>query len=203
MSTFAETNSLPRYRRSLSLADRATFWMIALLIVAFIAAFAVLPGCVEKLPAPSAGFGVTMMKAGPARVGVCAPGSAASETRNAIESILSRPSRWSASWCGFGDKTILQCIAATIATKSQASPRCSSPNFSGRSVLFSGAGRLGAHESDTGVYYPPQAAPGNLFSGVRSVPSTAGLQDFEVYRTVAAEAVSSAPEIIIQGRGHA
>jgi len=166
MSTFEKTNSLPRYRRSPSLSDRAAFWVIALLIVAAMAAFAVLPGCVEELPAPSAGFGVTMMKAGPARVGVCAPGSAASETRNAVESILSRPSRWSASWCGFGGTGALQDLATTIAMRSPAAPRCGPQTFSRRPVfVMYGAGRLGAHESNTGAQVRPHAAPGSFPNG--------------------------------------
>ena len=114
----------------------------------------------ETLSAPSADSGKPM-EASPACVGVRTPGSARRENRNAVESILSRPARWSGSWCGFRDETILQGIATMVATKPPASPRCPSAHFPGvTDLVLVGAGRFGAHESNTGVDYPPHAAPG-------------------------------------------
>jgi hypothetical protein len=95
-----------------------------------------------------------------AGLGVGQPRHHGSKTQNAVESILSRPARWSGSWCGFGDKTILQWPAMAVATRSPAAPRCAFGKFPGVTVPHVGADGLGIRESNTAFGYSAHAAPG-------------------------------------------
>jgi hypothetical protein len=118
----------------------------------------------QTLSAPSADFGSTM-EASPVRLGVGAPGSARRENQNAVESILSHDLRWTASWCGFADKTILQGIATGVATMLPARGQSRSTQFSGVPADHGGAGCSCARESNTAFPLPAHAAPEFYFAG--------------------------------------
>jgi hypothetical protein len=150
--------------------DSFVYWAIWVFAAAF-AALIALTACaagnealaLNQLPAPQ-GAGLQPCDASRvAGLGVGQPRHHGAKNENAVESILSRPERWSRSWCGFRDKTILQWPAIAFATRSPAAPRCGFWKFPGVTVNHGGADALGIRESNTASAGGSHAAPGSFF----------------------------------------
>jgi hypothetical protein len=157
MSDFEKSPHRTRFARSVRLQDRLLFLFIALVIALTLLAIREL----NDLPALGAGDKPCDAKR-VAGLGVGQPRNHGAKNENAVESILSRPFRWSASWCGFGGTGVLQRLATAVATKPQAAPRCSFWKFPGITVPHVGADGLGIRESNTAFGYFAHAAPGAL-----------------------------------------
>lgn len=149
--------------------DNFVYWAIWVFAAAFAALIAITAWAAssqavaaKQLPALGAGDNHGSRVAG---LGVGQPRNHGAKNQNAVESILSRPFRWSACWCGFGETEVLQRLATAIATKPQAAPRCSFWKFPGVTVPHVGADGLGIRESNTAAVFTAHAAPGSLSAG--------------------------------------